>query len=208
MTDAEQTTFPRQHARTQRFTLGAPHAFTLAPDGSRIALLRGRTGTDAASCLWTADPASGALTLIADPVELLSEAGAEELTEIEKARRERARQGAAGIVDYAVDAAVSLAVFALSGRLFAADLVKAEVRELPAAGPVVDPRIDPTGRQVAYLSGGSLRVIGVDGTGDRVVAEPDGRGRRRRSRTAPPTSSAPRSSTASAATGGPRTGRA
>jgi dipeptidyl-peptidase-4 len=174
MTDAEQTTFPRQHARTQRFSLGVPRAFALAPDGGRVALLRTKTGSDAATCLWTADPASGALTLIADPVELLSEAGAEELTEVEKARRERARQGAAGIVDYAVDAAVSLAVFALSGRLFAADLVKAEVRELPAAGPVVDPRIDPTGRQVAYLSGGSLRVIGVDGTGDRALAEPDG----------------------------------
>ena len=174
MTDAEQTSFPRQHARTQRFSLGAPRAFTPAPDGSRIALLRTKTGSDPATCLWTADPADGALTLIADPVELLSEGTAEELTEVEKARRERSRQGAAGIVDYSADDAVATAVFALSGRLFAADLVKAQVRELPAAGPVVDPRIDPSGRNVAYLSGGSLRVIGVDGGGDRALAEPDG----------------------------------
>ena len=174
MTDAEQTSFPRQHARTQRFSLGAPRAFTPAPDGSRIALLRTKTGSDPATCLWTADPADGALTLIADPVELLSEGTAEELTEVEKARRERSRQGAAGIVDYSADDAVATAVFALSGRLFAADLVKAQVRELPAAGPVVDPRIDPSGRTVAYLSGGSLRVIGVDGGGDRALAEPDG----------------------------------
>ena len=174
MTDAEQTSFPRQHARTLRFSLGAPRAFTPAPDGSRIALLRTKTGSDPATCLWTADPADGALTLIADPVELLSEGTAEELTEVEKARRERSRQGAAGIVDYSADDAVATAVFALSGRLFAADLVKAAVRELPAAGPVVDPRIDPSGRNVAYLSGGSLRVIGVDGGGDRALAEPDG----------------------------------
>jgi dipeptidyl-peptidase-4 len=174
MTDAEQTSFPRQHARTQRFTLGAPRAFTPAPDGSRIALLRTKTGSDSATCLWTADPATGALTLIADPVELLADTGAEELTEAEKARRERSRQGAAGIVDYAVDAAVATAVFALSGRLFAADLAKGGVRELPAAGPVIDPRVDPTGRHVAYVSGGSLRVIGVDGAGDRALAEPDG----------------------------------
>ena len=77
MTDAEQITFPRQYARTQRFTLGAPRAFTPAPDGSRIALLRTKTGADSATCLWTADPGSGALTLIADPVELLSGGGAE-----------------------------------------------------------------------------------------------------------------------------------
>ena len=174
MTDAEQTTFPRQHARTQRFTLGAPRAFTPAPDGSRIALLRTKTGADSATCLWTADPATGALTLIADPVELLRGGGAEELTEAEKARRERSRQGAAGIVDYSVDASVATAAFALSGRLFAADLAKGGVRELPAQGPVVDPRIDPSGQRVAYLSGGSLRVIDVDGSADRALAEPDG----------------------------------
>ncbi|HET9170308.1 MAG TPA: prolyl oligopeptidase family serine peptidase [Actinospica sp.] len=174
MTDAEQITFPRQHARTQRFTLGAPRAFTPAPDGSRIALLRTKTGADSATCLWTADPLTGALTLIADPMELLSGGSAEQLTEAEQARRERSRQGAAGIVDYSVDAAVATAVFALSGRLFAADLAKGGVRELPAAGPVVDPRIDPSGSHVAYLSGGSLRVIGMDGSGDRALAEPDG----------------------------------
>ena len=174
MTDAEQTSFPRQHARTQRFSLGAPRAFTPAPDGSRIALLRTKTGADPATCLWTADPADGALTLIADPVELLSEGAAEELTDVEKARRERSRQGAAGIVDYSTDDAVATAVFALSGRLFVADLVEGGVRELPAVGPVVDPRIDPSGSNVAYLSGGSLRVIGVDGGGDRSLAEPDG----------------------------------
>jgi dipeptidyl-peptidase-4 len=174
MTDAEQTTFPRQHARTQRLTLGAPRAFAPAPDGSRIALLRTKTGADSATCLWTADPLTGALTLIADPVELLAGSGAEQLTEAEQARRERSRQGAAGIVDYCADAAVATAVFALSGRLFAADLAKGGVRELPAQGPVVDPRIDPAGLHVAYLSGGSLRVIGVDGTGDRALAEPDG----------------------------------
>ncbi|MBR7835978.1 S9 family peptidase [Actinospica durhamensis] len=174
MTDAEQISFPRQFARTQRFRLGAPGTITPAPDGSRIALLRTRTGSDRATCLWTADPRTGALTLIADPVDLLADTGAEELTEAEKARRERSRTGAAGIVDYAVDTAVTIAVFALSGRLFTADLAKGGVRELPAAGPVVDPRIDPTGRQVAYLSGGSLRVIALDGTGDRALAEPDG----------------------------------
>ena len=35
MTDS----FPRQHARTQRFTLGAPRNLTVAPDGARVAFL-------------------------------------------------------------------------------------------------------------------------------------------------------------------------
>lgn len=170
----EEISFPRQFARTQRFTLGVPRAFTIAPDGTRIAFLRTRTGADRATCLWTADPDTGAERLIADPVDLLAGSAGEELTVEEKARRERSRQGAAGIVDFVTDGAVRVAAFALSGRLFVADLEAGAVRELPAQGPVIDPRPDPTGTHVAYLSGGALRVIGIDGAGDRALAEPDG----------------------------------
>jgi dipeptidyl-peptidase 4 len=170
----DEISFPRQYARTQRFTLGTPRAFALAPDRSRIAFLRTKTGTDRATCLWTADPATGAERLVADPVELLADTAAEELTAEEKARRERARQGAAGIVDFATDRTVRLAAFTLSGRLFTADLESGDVRELPAAGPVIDPRPNPSGTHVAYLSGGALRVIGFDGADDRALAEPDG----------------------------------
>ncbi len=170
----DEVSFPRQFARTQRFTLGVPRGFAISPDGARIAFLRTKTGSDRATCLWTADPRTGDERPIADPVDLLAGAGAEELTVEEKARRERSRQGAAGIVDFSADRALRTAAFALSGRLFVADLVEAAVRELPAIGPVIDPRIDPTGTHVAYLSAGSLRVIGVDGADDRALAEPDG----------------------------------
>jgi len=170
----EQISFPRQFARTQRFTLGVPRAFAIAPDGARIAFLRTKTGSDRATCLWTADPETGAERLVADPVDLLAGTAGEELTVEEQARRERLRQGAAGIVDFAVDRAARLAAFSLSGRLFVADLVEGGVRELPAAGPVIDPRPDPTGTHVAYLSGGALRVIGVDGADDRALAAPEG----------------------------------
>ncbi|NKQ24495.1 alpha/beta fold hydrolase, partial [Streptomyces galbus] len=46
-------------------------------------------------------------------------------------------------------------------------------RELPAAAPAIDPRPAPDGRHVAYVSAGALRVVGVDGDGDRVLAGPD-----------------------------------
>ena len=32
--------FPRQEARTRRFTLGVPRAFRISPDGTRVAYLR------------------------------------------------------------------------------------------------------------------------------------------------------------------------
>ena len=56
-----------------------------------------------------------------------------------------------------------------------ADAVTGEnPRELATAPGVIDPRPDPTGRRVAYVSGNALRVVGVDGTGDRALAEPAG----------------------------------
>jgi dipeptidyl-peptidase 4 len=167
------TTFPRQYARTQRFTLGAPRAFTVAPDGSRVVFLRSREGTDRANLLWVREPSTGHEYVAADPASLLGGA-AEELSAEERARRERSREGSAGIVGYATDIAVAQAVFALSGRLFAAGLTPGgECRALPVPTPVVDPRLSPDGTRIAYVSGGALRVVRTDGTGDRAVAVPE-----------------------------------
>jgi dipeptidyl-peptidase 4 len=166
---------PRQRARTRRFTLGAPRSFTIAADGSRVLFLRSRAGDDPVTCLWSLDVATGAEHLVADPAALAGPDG-EELPPEERVRRERMREQAAGITAYATDRAARLAVFSLSGRLWAASLGGADaggmagVRELPAAGPVAAARPDPGGSLIAYVASGSLRVIGADGTGDRLLA--------------------------------------
>ncbi|WP_405019091.1 alpha/beta fold hydrolase [Kitasatospora sp. NBC_00070] len=167
-------TFPRQYARTQRFTVGAPRSFAVAPDGSRVVFLRARGGAEHANLLWTLDPATGAERIAADPVALLG-GGEESLSAAERARRERSREGSAGIVGYTLDGAGALAAFALSGRLFVADLTGAgPTRELPAAGPLVDPRFSPDGQYVAYATvEGELRVTRTDGSGDRALATPE-----------------------------------
>jgi dipeptidyl-peptidase-4 len=173
MSQAE--SFPRQAARTQKFTLGAPRAFTVAPDGIRVAFLRSRAGDDRTTCLWVLDLDAEvtAERLVADPNALLS-GGDEELSAEERARRERTRTGAAGIVQYATDKAVTTAAFALSSRLFVTDLAAGRTRELPAVTPVIDPRPDPTGSRVAYICDGTLRISEIDGSADRPLAEPDG----------------------------------
>ncbi|MDX3225789.1 S9 family peptidase [Streptomyces sp. ME19-01-6] len=174
-----QLSFPRQHARTQRFTLGAPRAFVVAPDDSRLVFLRSRTGTDRANLLWVHDLAERREYPAADPAALLGGAD-EELSAEERARRERSREGSGGIVGYATDLTVELAAFALSGRLFASELRAGVTRELPVPGPVIDPRPSPDGRRVAYVAQGALRVTTVEGGaggaggGDRALAEPEG----------------------------------
>ncbi|GAA1412402.1 prolyl oligopeptidase family serine peptidase [Kitasatospora putterlickiae] len=167
-------TFPRQYARTLRYTVGAPRSFSVAPDGSRVVFLRSRSGSDRANLLWTLDTATGEERIAADPAVLLG-GGEEDLSPAEKARRERSREGSAGIVGYALDGAGRLAAFALSGRLFVADLVAGTATELPAEGPLLDPRPSPDGVHVAYATtAGELRLTRVDGTGDRALVRPDG----------------------------------
>ncbi len=166
MTDS----FPRQQARTQRFTLGAPRAFQISPDGSRITFLRTKSGDDPVTCLWEADAATGAERLVADPAAM----GADEetLTAGERAHRERVRETAAGIVSYATDAAHSLAVFTLSGQVYAVALgdPPAAPQRVPARSPARDPRPDAAGGKVAYVHQGALRVVDLRSGDDHVVA--------------------------------------
>ncbi|MFF9149814.1 alpha/beta fold hydrolase [Streptomyces sp. NPDC014861] len=168
--------FPRLHARTQRFGLGVPRGFSVSPDGERVVFVRSGSGTDRTHALWVLDlPAGGGEPVervVAEPSALLAGV-AEELSAQERARRERSREGSAGIVGYAVDATVELAAFALSGRLFTAELRAGTARELPVPGPVIDPRPSPDGRRVAYVSEGALRVVGADGSGDVELAVPE-----------------------------------
>jgi dipeptidyl-peptidase 4 len=171
--------FPRQDARTRHFTLGVPRAFRVSPDGKPVVYLRTRGGADPVTCLWALDVGSGQERLIADPRAL--GAGEEDLPPEERARRERVREQAGGIVAYATDQAVTVAAFALSGRVYAVPLaIEAggdgrPARQVATHTPAADPRPDPAGRRLAYVSGGALRVTGLgDGAGDQVVADPQG----------------------------------
>ncbi len=99
----------------------------------------------------------------------------------ERARRERVRESAGGVVAYATDAQVTMAVFALSGHVYVTDLtgsgLKAAVgadAHLRRAGSA--PR--PTAAPLAYSTcKGALRVTGLndsDSAEDRAVADPEG----------------------------------
>ena len=120
MIESMTESFPRQQARTRGFRLGVPRAFQVSPDGARITFLRSKAGDDPVTCLWEADATTGEARLVADPRTL--GADEENLPAEERARRERVRETAAGIVAYATDRAATLAVFALSGQVYAVPL--------------------------------------------------------------------------------------
>ena len=139
-----------------------------------MTFLRSRGGDDPVTCLWVLDVGTGAERLVADPAALAGAAAGE--TEQEKARRERVREQAAGIVSFACDAAQRLAAFTLAGQVWVADLADGgqAPRALPARPGAFDPRPDPTGQQVAYVSDGTVRVVTLDTALDVLLIGPEG----------------------------------
>ena len=154
-------TYPRQSARTQRFTLGAPRNVTVSPDGQRVTFLRSSGPEDAVTALWTLELQTDHERCVADPRMLLA-SDRDDLPPAERARRERARESAAGITAFATDLAHRVAVGALAGHLVVADLSEGTARLFDVPGPVVDPRVDPTGTRVAWVRERSLWVADLD----------------------------------------------
>ncbi|MFF3765186.1 prolyl oligopeptidase family serine peptidase [Streptomyces sp. NPDC001922] len=162
--------FPRQLARTRRFSLGVPREFTVSPDGRRVLFLRTSGGRDPVGRLRVQEE-DGSERLLADPLAL---DGGAETPEEELVRRERAGEASDGVTAYATDRRAESAVFALDGSLWAVRTADGKPFRVPAAGPVVDPRPSPDGRHIAYVTGSALHVVDVASGEDRSLAEPEG----------------------------------
>ena len=162
MSDAEfpADTFPRQQARTRRYTLGRPRTFTVADEGSRVAFIRSRSGNDPEGCLWVLDVASGesARSSTRGPARSTSRRrngiGASACVSSSRASRPMTpiRAHHRGVRD---------------GRVHVADLVKGGARPLDGSPDgAFDARPDPTGRRVAYVVDGALHVRIAEGATD------------------------------------------
>jgi dipeptidyl-peptidase-4 len=162
--------FPRQHARTRRFSLGAPGRFAVAADGSRVAFLRSRAGDDPVGCLWVVDVATGDERLVFDPQELAVESEAH-VSQAERDRRERARENLTGVTAFAANRDLRIASLVVGGGILVAGLETGDTRAFVSAPAPFDPRPDPTGRRLAYVSGGALHVIDLEDHTDVVLVE-------------------------------------
>lgn len=89
------------------------------------------------------------------------------LTDAERARRERMREQASGVVSYAMRPDASEVVFSLGGTLHRSNVSTRETDELASDGQAFDPQLEPGGKRVAYVSGSTLRL--TDGVDDRPI---------------------------------------
>lgn len=173
--------FPRWWAETGGGRHGVPRQCVVRE--GRVFFLRSRSGREATGVLSVADLETGEEAVVFDPADLGGEEGP--LVAAERARRERAREGGAGVVAFSLDAAGRRAAFALGGRLVVVDLAAGEpagsvslgtgrsgVRAVAVAPGVVDPRIDPTGSRVAYVRDRALFVVDLARDDERLVLGP------------------------------------
>jgi dipeptidyl-peptidase-4 len=154
-------------AATRRGTLGLPRAFAVGVDGQRVCYLRAIGPDDPRQGLWMLGPA-GAPRLLVHPDDLGDEV---DVDEIERARRERTRELGSGITAFAGTPDLRVVTFTYNGRIHVVATDDGGHHALDVTGPVSDPRASPTGRHVAWVAGGALHVVGVDGSDPQVLAD-------------------------------------
>ncbi|MFM8388049.1 MAG: DPP IV N-terminal domain-containing protein, partial [Actinomycetota bacterium] len=91
----------------------------------------------------------------------------------ERRRRERAREGAGGVVAYACDATTTVATTVLGGQLFVVDLIAGGARAVPVDTGVFDARPSPDGHSIAHTRAGRLFVTNAAGDERELVGDDD-----------------------------------
>src|SRR5687768_1412272 len=152
---------------------------SLSPDGELVAFLRSREDDVEVQYLWAAPTGEGEPFKLIDARALVPDAG--ELSEAEKARRERMRISQRGVVEYSWDQQGRYILAPLEGDIFLA--------ERPAAGQTagavrrlteteadeIDAKVSPKGNFVSFVRDQDLVVLALDGDRETAVTT-DGEG--------------------------------
>ena len=134
----------------------------LSPDGKRVTYLKGKPEAANVQDLWAADVKGGEPYRLIDSAALSS--GAKELSEAEKARRERARVSARGIVEYSWDKQGRFILVPLDGDLYLDNVADGKVTRLTETlGDEVDAKVSPKGGYVSYVRDQNLYIKPVAG---------------------------------------------
>ena len=146
---------------------------SLSPDGQLVAFLRGREDDANVQDLWAAPTGEGEPYKLIDARALAPDAG--ELSEAAKARRERLRISARGVVDYAWDQQGRYILAPLEGDLFLATRADGSVRRLTETeADEIDAKVSPKGSYVSFVRDQNLYVQDL-ATGQETPITDDGR---------------------------------
>ena len=132
---------------------------SLSPDGQLVAFLRSREDNVDVQDLWAAPTGEGEPYKLIDARALVPDAG--ELSEAEKARRERMRISARGVVDYSWDQQGRYILAPLEGDIFLTHAHWDHIQGIPFFAPI-------------FQRGNHFTIWGskaLEGSVDRVVRD-------------------------------------
>ncbi|WP_332679258.1 S9 family peptidase [Brevundimonas sp.] len=133
---------------------------SLSPDGELVAFLRSREDDVDVLDLWAAPIGAGEPFKLIDARALAPDAG--ELSEAEKARRERMRISARGVVEYSWDEQGRYILAPLEGDIFLASREGGAVRRLTETeADEIDAKVSPKGNFVSFVRDQDLVVVNL-----------------------------------------------
>jgi dipeptidyl-peptidase-4 len=157
-------------AATFNWRLGIPAPLAITPDGA--VLFRRTPGRDFASDLYELS-STGQLRTLASAAELLG-AAEEQLSDAEKARRERTRTATRGVVDIDVSEDGKTVMVPLGGKFFLIERATGKRSVLDPAGPAYDPHLSPDGTTVAFVRDGDVWIAAPGRAPRQLTRHPEG----------------------------------
>jgi dipeptidyl-peptidase-4 len=160
-------------AATFNFRLGLPAVLAATPDGG--VLFRRTPPRAFAADLYELDTKTGKVRTLVSVAELFG-SGEENLSEAEKARRERSRTATRGVVDIDVSADGRTVMVPLAGMFYLIDRTTGARRAIDPAGAAYDPHLSPDGAHIAFVRDGDLWLVATSpGSTPRPLAKhPEG----------------------------------
>jgi dipeptidyl-peptidase-4 len=169
---AEKLTLDRIHSDPSLSGPGV-RSLKVSPDGARVTFLRGREDNQFQLDLWEYNLKDKTTHRLVDSQILVPN---EQLSDAEKARRERERTASLkGILSYSWSPDGKQLLVPIAGNLYLIDVSKPDAARMVASGNVLDPKISPKGRYVSFVRDQNLFVIDLS-TGKEKQLTSDGKG--------------------------------
>ena len=152
----------------------SPVQLKFSPDGSRVTYLQGKTDDYNRYDLWEYNLEDNTNRVLVDSAELFS--GPENLSDEEKARRERQRIFGKGILEYTWSTDGKALLFPLNGDLYYYDLASAKSKKLTNTDAFeTDARFSPKGNYVSFIREQNLYALALN-SGEEIQLSQDGGG--------------------------------
>jgi len=142
----------------------------LSPDGKAVTYIKTRVDDLLVTDLWIADVGGGEPRMLLDGKTLAPEV--RELSEAEKARRERAGVATRGVVDYQWDSLGRLILAPVEGDLWIYDVAAGQARQLTKSGSdEIDAKVSPKGGFVSFVRDDNVWIVPATGGSERALTE-------------------------------------